>query len=353
MKTHTASTETMATASLQPLLKLLESKGISSRDVLASCGIDASVVESPSRRIEISTFDRLMEQLIRMSRETSLGIHAGREVNIQQFPLLGFLIGNCQTLREVMATLRRYYTLITDSRSPEFFIGHGTSRIVYHFNEGKSSGNQFRAELIASAAHTLGNILCGKFYQLQDIGFRHPAPANRDQVQKFFQVPVHYDQAQNWISFSSQYIDSPLMYSNSTLITTLQKESEKAMERYSHMQSFSQRIMFILNEWPETIAITKEAVAELINTSSRTLTRRLQEEGYQFSNLVKEVRLEKAMEALKFARTDVQQLALNLGFSDRRGFERAFKQWTGLTPAAYRRSQIGQGHSRAQISENA
>ena len=97
--------------------------------------------------------------------------------------------------------------------------------------------------------------------------------------------------------------------------------------------------------------MTKEAVAELINTSSRTLTRRLQEEGYQFSNLVKEVRLEKAMEALKFARTDVQQLALNLGFSDRRGFERAFKQWTGLTPAAYRRSQIGV--NRTRISENA
>ena len=126
MKTHSASTETMATASLQPLLKLLESKGISSRDVLASCGIDLSSVESPSRRIEISTFDRLMEQLVRMARDTSLGIYAGKEVDIRQFPLLSFLIGNCQTLREVMATLRRYYSLITDTRSPEFFIGHGT-----------------------------------------------------------------------------------------------------------------------------------------------------------------------------------------------------------------------------------
>lgn len=52
---------------------------------------------------------------------------------------------------------------------------------------------------------------------------------------------------------------------------------------------------------------------------------------------MKSVRLEKAKQALEDGFRDVQQLAIDLGFSDRRGFERAFKQWTGETPAAYRR----------------
>jgi AraC-like DNA-binding protein len=67
--------------------------------------------------------------------------------------------------------------------------------------------------------------------------------------------------------------------------------------------------------------------------------------------LVKEVRLEKAKVALKSAQTDVQQLALDLGFSDRRGFERAFKQWTGLTPAAYRRQHLTKGCSLIEESK--
>ena len=105
--------------------------------------------------------------------------------------------------------------------------------------------------------------------------------------------------------------------------------------------------MYTLCQWPETVPMTKDCVAELLSTSSRTLTRRLQEEHGQFSSLVREVRLQKAKHALTTAKTDVQQLALNLGFSDRRGFERAFKHWTGITPAAYRKQ-----HSEIELCSN-
>jgi AraC-like DNA-binding protein len=38
----------------------------------------------------------------------------------------------------------------------------------------------------------------------------------------------------------------------------------------------------------------------------------------------------------------MQELAHDLGFADRRGFERAFKQWFNITPAAYHKSWIKQ-----------
>jgi AraC-like DNA-binding protein len=162
---------------------------------------------------------------------------------------------------------------------------------------------------------------------------------------------VQYNQAQNWVSFSSKHLDSPLAYANPQLFSMLRSEAEQALARFSNLKTFSQRVMHILYQWPETVPMTKDAVAELLSTSSRTLTRRLQEEDCQFSTLVREVRLEKAKVALKSARTDVQQLALDLGFSDRRGFERAFKQWTGVTPAAYRRQQLA-GTAQALEEEN-
>ena len=59
--------------------------------------------------------------------------------------------------------------------------------------------------------------------------------------------------------------------------------------------------------------ITKEAVAELLSTSSRTLTRRLcKEENCQFSTLLRDVRLEKAKQTLEDGHADVQQLAIDL-----------------------------------------
>ena len=116
----------------------------------------------------------------------------------------------------------------------------------------------------------------------------------------------------------------------------------KEQARFKDMPEFSAIVMHVVYQWPESVAITKESISELLNTSSRTLTRRLKEENNQFSGLLKSVRLEKAKHALESGVRDVQQLALDLGFSDRRGFERAFKQWTGETPAAYRRSILEQ-----------
>ena len=48
--------------------------------------------------------------------------------------------------------------------------------------------------------------------------------------------------------------------------------------------------------------------------------------------------MDKAEFKLKNLSVDMQELAHDLGFADRRGFERAFKQWFGITPAAYHKS---------------
>jgi AraC-like DNA-binding protein len=45
--------------------------------------------------------------------------------------------------------------------------------------------------------------------------------------------------------------------------------------------------------------------------------------------------MEKAQVKLESLPVDMQELAHELGFADRRGFERAFKQWSGETPSAY------------------
>ena len=336
----TSPANTMTTAALQPLLRLLESKGISSRELLGSLGLDAPSVTSATQRISIKHFDQLLEQAARLLDDQAIGLAAGQRLEMPSFYLLGFLISSCQTGREGLAVLRRYYALISDTRAPDFFIGQDSIKIVFYVTEGTPFGSQTRSEFIAAGIHTAGQAIAGGYYQIQGVGFRHPPPSHKDRISRFFDAPVQFNQAQNWVSFSSRHLDSPLSYANPQLFAMFRSEAEQALARFSELKSFSQRVMHILYQWPETVPMTKDAVAELLSTSSRTLTRRLQEEDCQFSSLVKEVRLEKAKQALKSARTDVQQLALDLGFSDRRGFERAFKQWTGVTPAAYRRKQL-------------
>ena len=66
------------------------------------------------------------------------------------------------------------------------------------------------------------------------------------------------------------------------------------------------------------------------------LQRRLAEENTSFADLLDAVRKELAIEYIARRRSGVAEAALLLGFSDDRAFRRAFRRWTGESPAEFR-----------------
>jgi AraC-like DNA-binding protein len=70
--------------------------------------------------------------------------------------------------------------------------------------------------------------------------------------------------------------------------------------------------------------------------SGRSLQRRLNAEGSSFRAELDRVRSELAVRLLNEGEADAHELAFLLGFSEPSAFHRAFKRWTGTTPAAYR-----------------
>ena len=83
-------------------------------------------------------------------------------------------------------------------------------------------------------------------------------------------------------------------------------------------------------------------VAAVIGLGSRTLQRRLQERGLDFSELVAEARLAMARRLLLDRNIAVTDIAQELGYSDAANFTRAFRRWTGLAPSAYRAGLLGE-----------
>ena len=319
---------------MKPLLRLLKQHNVELESLLSEPDTALSLP-----RIPVEDFDHLIEKVSQHLNFSEIGLLLGQEFRCSDFPLLPFLLNACQTGRDLLILLRRYYSiLISDADVPDIFTGPNSTKIVFYISQGNEFGQNNRVLLTLAGLHNAGNTLGDRLYQLLEVGLCQAPPTNAHALQHHLQVPIHYHQTHNWISISSQFLNRSLMQHNPVLMNNIQQWVTKATTDYLHLPEFSQQVTYVLRHWPAAIGISKEATAELLGTSSRTLTRRLQEEGVQFSSLLKDVRLARAQEALLNPKANMQQLALELGFSDRRGFERAFKQWTGATPAAFKRA---------------
>lgn len=79
-----------------------------------------------------------------------------------------------------------------------------------------------------------------------------------------------------------------------------------------------------------------DVVAREMAMSSRTLNRRLKDEGASFSRISEQVRIEHAEQLLLDKSLLVHEVARRVGFADASSFTRAFKRVTGRTPAEHR-----------------
>jgi AraC-like DNA-binding protein len=81
---------------------------------------------------------------------------------------------------------------------------------------------------------------------------------------------------------------------------------------------------------------TRETVATGLHISSRSLQRRLQDEGTTFHDVLDDVRSNLAERYLGNERISLADVANLLGFSDQSSFTRAANRWFGTSPSKKR-----------------
>ena len=87
-------------------------------------------------------------------------------------------------------------------------------------------------------------------------------------------------------------------------------------------------------------ALTRDSVCRALGLNARTLTHRLEAFGVTFSGLADEVRFDAAQSLLLKDRR-IAGIAADLGFAEPSAFIRAFRAWSGTTPARWRAARNG------------
>ena len=83
------------------------------------------------------------------------------------------------------------------------------------------------------------------------------------------------------------------------------------------------------------------STAKLVGISKQSLQRRLRANGTTLSSVIRELKKQKAIEALLHTDQPISEIATALQFSSPTSFARAFKAWTGVSPREFRKNYRG------------
>ncbi|HTV64674.1 MAG TPA: AraC family transcriptional regulator [Bryocella sp.] len=158
-------------------------------------------------------------------------------------------------------------------------------------------------------------------------------------IERHFACAVVCGGRQNVIVFRAADAQRPFVTRNAELLSLLAPQFEKELKQGNADEDFVDRVRVAIQQKLTGQRPSIEDIAGTLHLSSRTLQRRLQEEGFSFQRVLEEARRQLARHYLNNSALELNEAAYLLGFTDANSFVRAFRGWEGIPPGRWREQQ--------------
>lgn len=165
--------------------------------------------------------------------------------------------------------------------------------------------------------------------------FTPELPGNGLLYDAFFGCPLKQSDAIQ-IAFAAQDATRPFLTENSAMWDAFEPGLQKRLASLDEKASMTDRVKGVLLETLPAGISSIDAVAQRLAVSKRSLQRHLGDESVSFQDVLSQVRQALAQHYLINSRISPGEISWLLGFQESNSFIRAFRNWTGTTPGAYR-----------------
>lgn len=342
-----STTVTVPVSYVRSLLRTVEERGHDPVAFADAEGITPDLLVS-DRPFSAVAFGRLYQRAMWLLQDESLGMVSGGRVPSGSFRMLCYCVVHCADLDSIVRRMGEFLEVCHGATVKPQLVPHPDSKrlgfatldrlVDRSLEEILDQDGPVRIRTSLFMWHSLLGWFAGRALPLQRVIFHFPAPKNGSEWTRFFGCAVHFDQPESALVFPPEVFGLANVQSEQTLQAFLKSVPYRLIVPAYRENTLRDRVLAILGDdfsrpLPEAVV-----VAKMLGMSVSTLRRQLSVEKTSFQELKDECRRAAAIRFLASTDLTLSDIASLLGFDEASSFFRAFKRWTGTTPADYRKS---------------
>ncbi len=318
------------------LIEAAADRGLDLERLALAVGSPVALLRQPPAGLSQEFYLRVLTAAVQLSGDAYFGLHAGQIVRPGSYSVLGHILMNCPNLGQALQQVLHYEALVHQLGVTRLAQDSGQVAVVWKNRYAQHACARDLAEFTFAGLLTCANWLAGRRLPVQRVDFMHCAPSDLRPLRGHFQAPLRFAQADNRLVLSAAVAAWPVRLADAGLLAVLREHADQLLARQRAVTDLPSQVGQLLVSTLARSGGQLEAVAKELGLTPRTLQRRLRLAGTSFSRLIDQLRQQRAREYLRNPRLSLVEVSCLLGYRNQSAFQRAFRDWTGETPAAWR-----------------
>ncbi|MET4901172.1 helix-turn-helix domain-containing protein [Paenarthrobacter sp. CC6] len=326
----------MPNLSVRILRDVLGGAGLDYLAAFQAAGLDPDIAEYPGSVVTGEQELAFQLKFVELTaRRTDLWIEAGQGYSLASLGVHGLAIATAPTLThwvEVVMEMDVAYAMAEFSS--------------IHNSHGALTGARIRhseapSELVAFSVYrdTVATVRGLTMLTAKDpfpfTGMHLPLEEVSPELVQMVPVPITLGAQEVRLEWDEQLSVKQLPFGDAFQHETYVRQAKDHLRQFQLEQDWTRSVVEAMKATPGT-GVALGEVASMLNTSVRTLQRRLEQHGRTFRQLRGVARFELATDLLTSTNISVSEISRRLGYEEPASFTVAFKRWSGRSPSQYR-----------------
>lgn len=326
--------------SVRILRDVLIGAGLDHLAAFQAAGLDPDIAEYPG---SVVTGEQELAFQLKFVELTAgrpdLWIRAGEGYSLASFGPLGFAMTTSPTLTHLMKTVVEMDAMYAMAEVSVVLNERGVlTGIEINYSEAPVELRPFSVyREIVSTLKGLSMVTQQEPFPLKVV--RLPLGEISPELASLISAPITLNAPEIRLEWDEHLSTQQLPFGDAFQHETYVRQAKEHLRQFQLEQDWARSVVEAIKATTGTGVVIGE-VASVLNTSVRTLQRRLEQNNMTFRQLRDLARFELAAALLTDTNTSISEISRRLGYEEPGSFTVAFKRWSGRSPSQYRTSPL-------------